>query len=260
MISGTASLEGVLADSDQLPVKEKKITYENVGYRVIRLHPSQLELVWKGDDGKPMRGYDVVQTHYGKKNRKCLFLMNAGIFEPGGIPSGLHIQDGKLLLPLNHKAGKGNFYLKPNGVFWWSRHSKSTMCGVASTDKFSKNTWLQLKKHLDGKEGRKMSLNAVQSGPLLLQAGRIHPAFNKDSSSTLYRNGVGVDSDGNIVFVVTDKKQEVNLYGFARVFLHLGCKNALFLDGDLSHMELSPKKPIRSHLFGAVFVVSEKKQ
>lgn len=41
------------------------------------------------------------------------------------------------------------------------------------------------------------------------------------------------------------------------MFLHLGCKDALFLDGDISRMELNPTKKIRSHLFGAVIVVTE---
>ncbi len=37
----------------------------------------------------------------------------------------------------------------------------------------------------------------------------------------------------------------------------LGCKDALFLDGDISRMELNPTKKIRSHLFGAILVVTE---
>jgi uncharacterized protein YigE (DUF2233 family) len=37
---------------------------------------------------------------------------------------------------------------------------------------------------------------AVQSGPLLVSGGRIHPAFNPAGLSKYVRNGVGVRADG----------------------------------------------------------------
>jgi uncharacterized protein YigE (DUF2233 family) len=39
---------------------------------------------------------------------------------------------------------------------------------------------------------------AVQSGPLLVSGGRIHPAFNPAGLSKYVRNGVGVRGDGTI--------------------------------------------------------------
>lgn len=44
-------------------------------------------------------------------------VMNGGIFEPGFVPSGLLVQDGVELTPINRNNGEGNFFLKPNGVF-----------------------------------------------------------------------------------------------------------------------------------------------
>jgi len=49
-----------------------------------------------------------------------------------------------------------------------------------------------------------------------------------------------------------------NLYGFAEVFLHLGCQDALFLDGDISRIETGPQagKTHGNH-FGAILTVTE---
>ena len=232
-------------------VNESELEFEGVEYRVVRLLPSQLELAWKGDDGVPMRGFEKVQAHYEKKNRKCVFLMNAGIYEPGGIPSGLHIQNSKRLLRLNRRSGKGNFYLKPNGVFCIFGGSKAGAMICSTSDCAA-----VFKKHKEVFPDSSIRLG-LQSGPLLLAKGEIHPAFRHESASKLIRNGVGIDQKGRVVFVVTDKGEEVNLHGFARLFLHLGCQDALFLDGDISRMEVNPTKEIRSHLFGAIFVVTE---
>jgi len=44
--------------------------------------------------------------------------MNAGMYEADQSPLGLFIVDGRVARPLNLRSGSGNFYLKPNGVFW----------------------------------------------------------------------------------------------------------------------------------------------
>lgn len=71
---------------------------------------------------------------------------------------------------------------------------------------------------------------ATQSGPMLVIAGAIHPAFIVDSTDRKPRNGVGVSSPSEVHFVIT--KGWVNFHDFARFFRDsLGCSNALFLDG-----------------------------
>ena len=97
-------------------VKEEKYTYEGVRYRVVRLAPSSVTLVWKDTQGRQMQSFHHVQDYYSQQGSRCIFMMNAGIYEPDGKPSGLHIENGEELLPINEKSGKGNFYLKPNGV------------------------------------------------------------------------------------------------------------------------------------------------
>ena len=49
----------------------------------------------------------------------------------------------------------------------------------------------------------------------------------------------------------------MSFWNFAGLFLKLGCKNALFLDGDISQIAVNPDKPVSSNRFGAMFVVVE---
>ena len=42
-------------------------------------------------------------------------MMNAGIYEPGGIALGFHVEKGETLLPLNKEEAQANLYLKPDG-------------------------------------------------------------------------------------------------------------------------------------------------
>ncbi len=99
--------------------------------------------------------------------------------------------------------------------------------------------------------------SSQRAEPLLLENGKVHPAFNQGSKSRLLRNGVGVAEDGTVVFAISDAKGEMypNLFGFADLFRSLGCKNALFLDGDISQMRFGKRVEERSNRFGSVIAV-----
>lgn len=231
-------------------VKEEQVAYAGASFRVVKLEPKQVQLVWKDDKGEPYRTFDKVQAAFAKQGKTVKFLMNGGIFEPGGIPSGLYHEGSKDQgRPLNTAAGEGNFFLKPNGIFGIVRRKGDTFIEggmVAKTDFFTDKT--------------KASPNfeyAVQSGPLLLDQGQRHPAFKEGSPNKKHRNGVGIDAEGRVVFAMTAKGQVVNFWDFAGLFLKLGCKNALFLDGDISQMAVNPDKPVASNPFGSIFVVAE---
>ncbi|MEP4932819.1 phosphodiester glycosidase family protein [Haloferula sp.] len=221
-------------------VVEEAIEHAGAKFRVVRLDPAKVELAWRGDDGKPYETFDRVQKAYASEGKKVGFLMNAGIFEPGLIPSGLYVEKGKELRPLNLKDGKGNFFLKPNGVFM--------------IDKGGKARVVESKSRLVQTQSAEF---AVQSGPLLLMDGKRHPAFRNGSPNLKHRNGVGIDGKGRIVFAMTDKRQDVVFWDFAGLFLKLGCKDALFLDGDISQMAVNPEGPTKSNRFAAMFVVVE---
>ena len=100
---------------------------------------------------------------------------------------------------------------------------------------------------------------AVQSGPLLLEKGKTHPAFNKDLKSRLLRNGVGVTKEGRVVFAISDAKggKWPNLFEFADLFRSLGCDDALFLDGDISQMRFGESLGRASNRFASVIAVVE---
>ncbi|MFC7336679.1 phosphodiester glycosidase family protein [Haloferula chungangensis] len=221
-------------------VKEERVEHAGAVFRVVRLEPARVAVVWRGDDGKPYETFDRVQSALADQGKTLSFLMNAGIFEPGLVPSGLHVEETKELRPLNLREGKGNFFLKPNGVF------AVTVDGEA-------RVWSAVEH-----QTRSVALRvAVQSGPILLRKGQRHRAFRDGSRSVKHRNGVGVDGKGRVVFAMTDKRQEVNFWDFAGLFLSLGCKDALFLDGDISQMAVNPQQAVKSNRFAAMFVVVE---
>ncbi len=227
--------------------------FEGIRHRVYRIDPARekLEVFWKDSNGQPFTTFKKLQTHLATQGKQLRFATNAGIYEPGFIPTGLHIENGKTLVPLNRQPGPKlqpgqytpNFYLKPNGVFFIDDLGPA----VIETEKFAVS-------------GRNPNL-AVQSGPLLLAEGQVHPIFGPTSTSRLLRNGVGVDREGNIVFVSTERSERgrVNLHTFARLFLSLDCPNALYLDGDISEFYRRTENPEvqATTSFGAIFAVTE---
>lgn len=223
------------------PVTEESVEHAAARFRIVRAAPEQVRVVWKDEKDVPYRTFDKVQAAFTAKGKTVRFIMNGGIFEPGGIPSGLHIENGKLLHPLNLADAPGNFFLKPNGVVWIEKNQAT----ITTADSYERQT------------ASRAVQTAVQSGPQLLIAGKRHPAFRDGSPNKLHRNGVGVDDKGRLVFAMTDRTQYVNLWDFAGLFLKLGCRNALFLDGDISQMAVNPLKPVESNRFGAIFVIAE---
>ncbi len=214
---------------------------DGIRYLVWKAEAGDVRVVWKDGGGKQMTTFPSVKRYLEGKGETPLMLMNGGIFEPGQVPSGVMVQEGKELLPLNKKDGHGNFFLKPNGVFLITK----TGARVVEAGKYPP-------------AGQKV-LYAVQSGPLLLEGGKTHPAFNAGSKSRLHRNGVGVAKDGTVVFAISDPQEAKwpNLFEFADMFRSLGCADALFLDGDISQMRFGENLGKRSNRFGSVVAVVE---
>jgi uncharacterized protein YigE (DUF2233 family) len=204
--------------------------------------PAEIDLFWKDSSGERFGQFSKLQEHLRADGRRVAFIMNAGIFEDGGVPSGLCVIDGKVLHPLNLSPGAGNFFLKPNGVFYIDARGAH----VVTSEEYAR-----LKPH---------ARLATQSGPLLLRNGKVHPAFRADSRNYLHRNGVGVRPDGTVVFAITEFGQPryANLHEFAEFFRSQGCPDALFLDGDISRMFVTPGDIPPSNYFGAIFAIAPK--
>lgn len=225
--------------------QESRLVHRGKSFRVYRAQPEEVRLVWQGAGQKPLFSFEAAYRELKKESPRVMMLTNGGIFEPRHIPSGLYVEKGKTLRPLNLKPGKGNFFLKPNGVFYLLKDGQTWQAGVVESGELSQ--WSAEKK------GKLWS--AVQSGPALLLNGKTHPAFNRQSESELLRNGVGVTAKGEVVFVITEGQTNVNLWTFADCFRALGCANALFLDGDISQMKVGPDAAVGGHGFATMFGV-----
>ena len=177
----------------------------------------RLQLFLGDESGQPFRHFDPLTLWLAARGQTLAFAMNAGMFHPGFAPVGLYVDAGKQGAPLNTDAGRGNFFLQPNGVFFIS----AAGAAVAETSEYARL-------------GKPVSL-ATQSGPLLLRRGVIHPAFIPASESRLIRNGVGVATPSTAVFAISE--DPVNFHEFALFFRDvLGCPDALYLDGNISSL------------------------
>ncbi|MFT3822964.1 MAG: phosphodiester glycosidase family protein [Chitinophagaceae bacterium] len=181
----------------------------------------EVQLYWKDDQGKILRSFEHLKTYVEGKKQVLKFAMNGGMFTQEFAPLGLFIQNKKVLAPLNRADASGNFYLKPNGVFYVTTDNTPFVC---NTTAFKNDGSIKY---------------ATQSGPMLVIDGQIHPAFKEGSANLNIRNGVGILPGNKIVFAMS--KGGINFYDFAKYFRDLGCKNALYLDGFVSRMYLPEK-------------------
>jgi uncharacterized protein YigE (DUF2233 family) len=184
----------------------------------VDLKKQNVKFYWKDEKNQPFKNFENLKTWLNKKGQQLLFAANGGMYKTDNSPLGLFIDSGKTITPLNRASASGNFYLKPNGVFYISKGNTATIC---VTEKFKASANI---------------IYATQSGPMLVINGKIHPEFNQGSSNVNVRNGVGLLPNGQLIFIMS--KKPVNLYDFANSFLRSGCKNALYLDGFVSRTYL----------------------
>jgi uncharacterized protein YigE (DUF2233 family) len=192
----------------------RSMEYERNAYTIceVDLYKHTVRLYWKRSDGTPYAYLSALPRTLQGDMGRLLFATNAGMFDPALKPVGLYVEQGRELVHVNTLSGYGNFHMKPNGIFFVS----GAKAAVAETGAFLKQ--------------RPRTDLATQSGPMLVINGRVHPRFDKRSTSLKARNGVGVRTDGKVLFAVSEG--EVSFDAFARLFRDgLKCPNALFLDG-----------------------------
>ncbi len=207
---------------------------------IVNPKKQDLKLYWKGDSNTNFGSIQNLIQWLDKHNRKLVFAMNAGMYKPDASPQGLYIESKKTLSPLDTSAGNGNFYLKPNGVFYLTANNTAAICST-----------------VDFKDRDDIKY-ATQSGPMLVINGQIHPSFKEGSTNVNIRNGVGVLANGEVVFAMS--KSPINFYNFAAYFKNMGCKNALYLDGFVSRTYLPQKNWLQTDgNFGVIVGVTEAK-
>ncbi len=197
-----------------------------------------IALYWKDDAGNILGSLQNLKTFVESKKQKLLFAANGGMYMEDFKPLGLFIQAQKTVQPLNTRTGSGNFYLKPNGVFYLTTDNLAVIC---TTENFTASEKIKY---------------ATQSGPMLVIDGQIHSAFKEGSTNLNVRNGVGVLPGNKVIFAMS--KTEINLYDFADYFKSMGCTNALYLDGFVSRTYLPEKSWIQADgNFGVMIGVTE---
>ncbi|MDO5969351.1 phosphodiester glycosidase family protein [Flavivirga aquimarina] len=188
----------------------------------VDLKQQNLRFYWKSNDGVNIGNHEKLKKYLENKSQKLIFATNGGMYMKDGSPQGLFIENGIVKIPLDTlKKDYGNFYLEPNGVFYVTKDNKGVVCKTENF-KLSKNI-----------------VYATQSGPMLVIDNKIHPVFKKDSKHLHIRNGIGILSNGDLLFAMS--KGLITLYDFAEFFKNNGCKNALYFDGFVSRTYLPSK-------------------
>ncbi|WP_395066549.1 phosphodiester glycosidase family protein [Flavobacterium sp.] len=174
-----------------------------------------------------------------KNNKELLFAMNGGMYKKDKSPQGLFIENKIYKSSIDTASGTGNFYLKPNGIFFLTIDDKAKIC---KTQDFIYTNNVKY---------------ATQSGPMLVIDGEINTIFNEKSTNLNVRNGVGILPNNEIIFAMS--KDEVNFYEFAHFFQKKGCKNALYLDGFVSRTYCLEQKWMQTDGdFGVIIGVTKK--
>lgn len=227
-----------LADAAKAaPVPQNTVAADE-RFLVFTCKPAAVQLFWKAEDGHIFRNFDSLDQWLSvKQKQQLVFAMNGGMYMEDNSPLGLYIEKGKMLRKLNKANGRGNFYMKPNGVFY-------------ITDKGTA--------HITTRETFKAAgvKFATQSGPMVLVDGVINPTLNKGSENVNIRNGVGILPNGDCIFMMS--RGLINFYDFALFFKEKGCKYALYLDGAISQTYLPEQSyTYKGGNFGVIIAVSK---
>jgi uncharacterized protein YigE (DUF2233 family) len=225
-LAATTLVDSNSALAQVQPCRSKEYAHNVYTVCEVDLAKHTVRLYWKRTDGTPYASLSSLPRTLKHEAGRLLFATNAGMFDPTLKPVGLYVEQGRELVHANTRSGYGNFHMKPNGVFYIAVGKAA----VAETQAFLKQ--------------RPQADLATQSGPMLVINGRLHPRFDRGSTSLKARNGVGVRADGKVIFAIS--QGEVSFDAFARLFRDdLNCPNALFLDGGSASSFYAPS--LNSH-------------
>jgi uncharacterized protein YigE (DUF2233 family) len=214
-----------------------------VGYTVCEFdaRKAAIRLFLRDGTGALYGGFSALAADLSASGETLVFAMNAGMYAPDYSPVGLYVEAGLAAQAVNTASGSGNFYMRPNGVFWVD----GDRAGVTETRRFVKS--------------RARPPYATQSGPMLLLGGRVNPRIHETGASEKFRNGVGVAQGHLVRFAISN--QPVTFHQFAALFRdRLKCPDALFLDGGAASALYAPSlsRHDRFHPMGPMVGVTEK--
>jgi uncharacterized protein YigE (DUF2233 family) len=201
----------------------KKVSHNGLSYDVFVVDTNELDLrlFWKDPNGLPYKSIENLKNSLEQSGRKLLFAINSGTYEANNTPLGLHVEDGQILSKLNTSDGNGNFFLKPNGIFFITNNNRASILNTSSYRSIDES-------NVD---------IALQSGPLLIENGNFHSLIKEDSPNKHIRSAVGYINNNTVVFAISNVA--VNFYQMAEMLkFNFGCDDALLLDSVGSRMYL----------------------
>lgn len=195
----------------------RTLVHQGASYDVVivDLRRAEVHLYLDDERGARIGTFGRLRALLRRRGVELLAATNAGIFEPGFLPTGLHIERGATLRALNLDRGEGNFFTQPNGVFFIAQGGAA----IAESSAFARRG--------------AQALEATQSGPLLLLDGKIPAGISPRSRHRKLRSGVCVIDAQKVALGIS--RAEVTFHQLARMFAQaLSCRSALYLDGTIS--------------------------
>lgn len=144
------------------------ITFKQQEFEVFTVkNPNKIVFGYADSLGNQLNNFKNFKAFQSKKGNDLFFAVNGGMFTKTFEPQGLYIQDKIEIQSVDLDSGYGNFYLLPNGVF-----------GLNAGKPFV----LETKTLMSSSFATSIPF-ATQSGPMLVVADSIHPAFNEGSKN-----------------------------------------------------------------------------
>lgn len=231
-------LTGALASEPVPGVDIRMVEHRERSFAVVTVDLRLADLALVGQT-QGLQDFDALGAWLSAQSRRLVAVTNAGIYDTSFSPLGYQVEQGVEVHRLNTSTGHGNFYLKPNGVFFIDEAGahvvETSACCQATGD-------VRL---------------ATQSGPLILSGSQLHPALRERSPNLELRSGVGVSDAHTVHLVISDGV--VRFWDLATLFRDvLGCTDALYLDGVISALRAEglPAHLQVSGRYGGMLVVS----
>ncbi len=98
--------------------KKDKTSDDRFVTYIVDTRKQDIKFYWKDERQDNFRSIQNLKTWLGIHHKTLVFAMNGGMYQQDNSPQGLFIENGKIVMPLDTSSGSGNFYLKPNGVFY----------------------------------------------------------------------------------------------------------------------------------------------